>query len=70
MSKVVIYGKEGCPYTAAALRDYKERGVSYDYFDVKADAKALVEMLTKSGGQRVVPVIVEDDEVKIGFGGT
>lgn len=70
MSKVIIYGKEGCPYTAAALRDYKERGVAYDYFDVKADARALEKMLEKSGGRREVPVIVEDDEVKIGFGGT
>ncbi len=70
MGKVVIYGKEGCPYTAAALKDYEERGFECDYRDVKADAKALEEMLAKSGGQRVVPVIIEGDEIKIGFGGT
>jgi hypothetical protein len=37
---------------------------------VKKDAKALATMLEHSRGRRLVPVIVEDGKVTIGFGGT
>jgi glutaredoxin len=37
---------------------------------VKRDAKALERMLKYSKGQRRVPVIVDNDQVTIGFGGT
>lgn len=67
---VVIYGKEGCPYTTAALKDFDARGVTYNYHDVLADRQALEVMLEKSDGQRKVPVIVEDGRVTVGFNGT
>jgi glutaredoxin len=38
--------------------------------DVKADKSKLGEMLHYSGGSRQVPVIVDGDTVKIGYGGT
>jgi hypothetical protein len=37
---------------------------------VKKDAAALDRMLAFSKGRREVPVIVDGDEVTIGFGGT
>jgi len=37
---------------------------------VKASPDQLAEMLRHSKGQRRVPVIVEDGEVTIGYGGT
>jgi glutaredoxin len=37
---------------------------------VTADAAAMSRMIEHSGGQRSVPVIVENGETKIGFGGT
>lgn len=40
------------------------------YFDVKADSTKLEEMLKYTDGLRLVPVIVEGDDVTIGFGGT
>jgi glutaredoxin 3 len=40
------------------------------YRDVKRSAPDLKEMLQHSGGQRRVPVIVEDGTATIGFGGT
>lgn len=40
------------------------------YFNVKADAPRLAEMLRWSAGARAVPVIVEAEKVTIGFGGT
>jgi glutaredoxin 3 len=67
---VVIFGKPGCPYTQNAVDRYRELGVDYEYFDVKKDRVALERMLRFSGGRRCVPVIVDDGDVTVGFGGT
>jgi hypothetical protein len=37
---------------------------------VKKDPAGLARMLEYSGGRRSVPVIVENERVTIGFGGT
>lgn len=67
---VVIFGKEHCPYTTAAISDYKERGVEVEYVDVKKSRADMDRMLSFSGGHRRVPVIVDEGKVTIGFGGT
>jgi len=69
MADVRIYTKPGCPYCAAAKDDLKKRGVEYDEFDVKADPKNAQAALEYSGGQRIVPIIVTGDDIKLGFGG-
>lgn len=66
---VLIYGKDSCPYTADAREHYARRG-EMRYVNVKKDADGLRRMLELTGGQRRVPVIVEDGKVTIGFGGT
>jgi glutaredoxin len=40
------------------------------YVDVTVHADKLAEMLILSGGKRQVPVILEDDKVTIGYGGS
>ncbi len=45
-------------------------GNSAVYVDVKADADKLAEMLRLSGGKRQVPVIIEDDKITVGYGGS
>ena len=68
---VTIFGKDTCPYTQAALDDHKRRNVVFEYVNVKKNAADLDRMLKLNGGQRRVPVIVDDDgKVTIGFGGT
>jgi glutaredoxin 3 len=67
---VVIFGKDACPYTQAALEAYERRGVPVEYVNVKKSRADLERMLGHSGGERRVPVIVEGDRVTIGFGGT
>jgi glutaredoxin 3 len=67
---VTIFGKDSCPYTQAARDDYQRRGISFDYINVKKDPAALDRMLEYSKGRRAVPVIVEGEQVTIGFGGT
>jgi glutaredoxin len=67
---VVIYGKDSCPYTAAAIEDYQARNVAVRYVNVKKDRNELERMLALTGGRRQVPVIVEAGRVTVGFGGT
>lgn len=66
---VIIFGKDSCPYTQAALDEYKRRG-EMKYVNVKKSSADLERMLVYSKGQRRVPVIVEGEKVTIGFGGT
>ncbi len=66
----VVFGKDGCPYTEAALEDFARRGMQAEYVDVKKNPADLDRMLALSGGKRRVPVIVEAGKVTIGFGGT
>ena len=68
--EVRIFGKKKCPYTIRALEVYEKRGYEVEYEDVIEDPDMLAEMLEFSEGKREVPVIVEGDDVKIGFGGT
>ena len=67
---VLIYGKDGCPYTEAAIENFAQRGIPATYVNVKRNAADLEAMLVHSGGKRRVPVIVEGGKVTIGYGGT
>ena len=67
--KVVVYTKPGCPYCAAAIRDLGERGVSYEEVSIESNPKARAEVMRLSSGTGIVPVLVEGDKVKVGFGG-
>ncbi len=69
MSDVVIYTKEGCPYCSAAKQHYADQGVAYDEIDVNRTPGAKDKLLQLTAGERIVPVIVDKGEVKIGFGG-
>ena len=66
----VIYTKPGCPYCAAALEDLDGRGVDYEQKDVKSSGAIEQEALKWSGGERQVPIIVDDGNVTIGFNGS
>lgn len=66
----IIYGKDGCGMTQAAREDLTRRNIPFDYVNVQADAEKLKEMLRHTKGKRVVPVIVEDGKVTVGFNGT
>jgi glutaredoxin 3 len=67
---VLIFGKEHCPYTSAAIDDYARRDIEVQYIDVKKDRAELERMLGYSNGHRRVPVIVDEGKVTIGWGGT
>ena len=69
MSEVTIYTKEGCPYCAAAKQHYADQGVAFKEIDIYATPGAKEKVLELTGGERIVPVIVENGKVQAGFGG-
>ena len=69
MSDVVIYTKDGCPYCAAAKKHYTEQGIEFDEVNIHRTPEAKETILKLTGGQSIVPVIVDKGETKIGFGG-
>jgi glutaredoxin len=66
---VLLYTMPGCQYSAAARNDLISRGVEFDEVDVTASKEAMATLAQLTGGEMMVPVLVEDGEVSIGFGG-
>jgi glutaredoxin 3 len=71
MTKLVeLYTTAGCPYSAAAREDLEWRGIDFMEYDVELDREAYARMLELTGGNRTVPVIVEEGKpVQIGWMG-
>jgi len=69
MPDVTIYTKPGCPYCAAAKEHYQNKGVKFNEIDVYDIPGAKDEAIRLAGGKAMVPVIVDDSKVQIGFGG-
>lgn len=66
---LVIYSKPGCPYCDKARDYYNEHGIEFTEYDAQNDSERKKEMLNYSGGDLVVPCIVENGEyVQSGWG--
>jgi len=65
-----LFGTAGCPYTQE-LRDWLDfKRREFIEHDVESDPDALSRMQALTGGQRTVPVLVEDGKVvQIGWQG-
>jgi glutaredoxin 3 len=59
-NSVELYVTAGCPYCASAREDLEWRGVDFVEYDVEQDRDAYERMLELTGGNRTVPVIVEE----------
>ncbi len=67
---VELYTTAGCEHSAAAREDLEWRGVDFVEYDVEKDREAYERMLRITGGNRTVPVIVEEGKpVQIGWMG-
>ena len=67
---VELYVTMGCPYSASAREDLEWRGVDFVEYDVERNHEAYERMLDLTGGNRTVPVIVEEGKpVQIGWRG-
>jgi len=67
--KVVIYTIPDCPFCAAAKQDLKEKGMAYEEISTEGNPEAADEVMRLSNGTGIVPVLVNGDDVQIGFGG-
>lgn len=68
--RVELYGTRGCPYTAELREQLLWDGREFVEYDVETDLDALDRMLELTGGQRTVPVLVEDGRVaQVGWQG-
>ncbi len=56
---VELYTAAGCEFSEAAREDLEWRGVEFVEYDVENDPEARERMLGLTGGNRIVPVIVE-----------
>jgi glutaredoxin 3 len=69
-SPVELYTAEGCEHSAAAREDLEWRGVDFVEYDVEKDREAYERMFGITGGNRTVPVIVEEGKpVQVGWMG-
>ena len=66
---LVVYTKPGCPYCEKARNYYTENKIEFTEKDAQNDKLAQKEMLEYSGGDLVVPCIVENGEyIQSGWG--
>ncbi len=66
---LVIYTKPDCPYCEKAREHYTENGIEFTEYNAQDDLARKREMLEISGGDLVVPCIVENGEhIQSGWG--
>ncbi len=64
-----MYIKPGCPYCQKARDYYTENNIAFVEYDAQNDKQRQSEMLDYSGGDLVVPCIVQDGAyVQSGWG--
>lgn len=70
MASFELFGTPTCPFTQE-VRDWLDwKGRDFVEYDVEADPEALKRMRQLTGGQRTVPVLVEDGKVvQVGWQG-
>jgi glutaredoxin 3 len=70
MAKLELFGAARCPHTDE-MREWLEfKGAEFVEYDVEADPIARERMRELSGGQRTVPILVDDGKVvQVGWQG-
>jgi mycoredoxin len=70
VAKLELYGMPGCPHTQDMREWLERRRREFVEYDVEADHMARERMSAITGGQYMVPVLVEDGKVvQIGWQG-
>ena len=68
-STLIIYTHPDCSFSAAAKMDFRRQKVEYTEIDVAKQVDKIPELLALTDGERITPVIVDGDQVTIGFKG-
>ncbi len=65
--KVVIYSTPTCPYCKRAKDYLSRKGIPYTDINVAQDREKAKEMIQKSGQMGVPVIIIDDNEISVGF---
>lgn len=57
---IVLYTKPGCPFCAKARDHYASSGIAFEERNAQGNPEYRREMLSLTGGDPTVPVIVRD----------
>jgi glutaredoxin len=70
VTRLELYGSTRCPHTGE-MRDWLEwKRKDFVEYDVEADPEARLRLRQIAGGQRTVPILVEDGKViQVGWQG-
>ena len=66
---IIIYTHPDCDYSAAAKDQLAQLEIPFKEIDVSLNPESLAELEQLTGGERITPVIVEGDQVTVGFQG-
>ena len=67
---IVIYTHPDCGYSSAAKDEFLQNDISFREIDLSTTPEAWQEVERLTGGERITPVIVEDNLVIVGFHGS
>ena len=65
--EVVIYSTPTCPYCKRAKDYLSRKGIPYTDINVAEDREKAKEMIQKSGQMGVPVIIIDNNEVVVGF---
>lgn len=60
-TKVIVYGRPGCPGVGPVLRLLDSAGAAYEYVDIRQDPDAAARLREITGGYESVPTVVLPD---------
>ena len=69
MSNPTGYTHPTCSYSDALKDELKEEGREYTEIDLALRPEAWADLEKLTGGERITPVMVDGDEVMVGFHG-
>ena len=66
---VVLYTHPECTYSEALKDELNEAGTVYQEIDLSLRPEAWADLEKLTGGERITPVLVDGEEVSVGFHG-
>ena len=69
MGATIVYTRPDCLYSEKLIRDLVQGGVEFKEIDLSLYPELADEAARLAGGERVTPVMVNGDEVVVGYKG-
>ena len=69
IEKLTIYTHPECSYSDALKKELDDQGLEYEEINLAKRPEAWVKLEKLTGGERITPVMVNEDLVTVGFHG-